>query len=155
MSKTKPLQWTEADFDDLSWHDNVVHAIRVVEGEYGAGQLILDIDYILEWLRDDSGGIAFRIAPATLEFREVTNLKITLDYETPTAGLTPFSLDRIERRRERRDRYEAILWTLAVNWPVGGITFEAKGFRQFLRGPAVVSSQQHLTVEARGNDDGA
>lgn len=151
MSGCQTSEWTEADFDNLSWHDNAVHSIRVVEGEYGAGQLLLDIDYILEWLRDDSGGISFRIAPATLQFRDVTNLKITLDYETPTAGLTPFSLDRIERRLERRDRYEAVLWTLAVNWPIGSITFEAKGFRQFLRGPAVVSHEQHLSVEARGN----
>jgi hypothetical protein len=153
MSEAERSQWTEADFDDLSWHDNAVHALRLVEGEYGAGQLHLDIDYILEWLRDDSDEIAFRIAPASLEFRDVTNLKVTLDYETPTAGLTPFSLDRIDRQLEQRDRYEVILWTLVVNWPVGGITFEAKGFRQFLRGPPVVSSQQQLSAGVRG--DGA
>ncbi len=151
MPGAETSQWTEADFDDLSWHDNVVHALRLVEGEYGAGLLILDIDYILEWLRDDSGEILFRIAPASLEFQDVTHLKITLDYDTPSAGLTPFSLDRIERRMERRDRYEAILWTLGVNWPIGSIKFEAKGFRQFLRGPAVVSSQQRLSVELRGD----
>jgi hypothetical protein len=151
MSGSELSQWTEADFDDLDWHDNVVHAIRVVEGEYGAGQLILDIDYILEWLKDDSGTFAFKVAPATLEFNDVTNLKIALDYDTPGAGLTPFSLDRIERRREKRDRYEAVLWTLVVNWPIGSITFEAKGFMQSLRSPAVVSSEQSLSAEVRAN----
>lgn len=153
MSETERSQWTEADFDQLSWHDNAVHALRVVEGDYGAGELHLDFDYIVEWLRDDSGQVLFRIAPATLEFWDVINLKIALDYETPTAGLTPFSLDRIERQLEQRDRYEAVLWTLVVNWPIGSITFEATGFRQFLRGPAVLSSEQKLSSEARG--DGA
>ena len=152
MSETELTQWSEQDFDDLSWHDNAVHAIRVIEGEYGAGKLILDIDFILEWLRDDSGEIRFKIAPAALEFHDVTHLKIALDYETPTAGLTPFTLDRIERRIEKRDGYEAILWELVVNWPHGGITFEAKGFRQVLRGPAVVSAQQVLSAEARGDE---
>ena len=74
-----------------------------------------------------------------------------LDYATPAAGLTPFSLDRIECRREQRNRYEAVLWKLVVNWPIGSITFEAPGFRQFLRGAAVVSSQQHLGAEVRGS----
>ena len=55
MSEAERTQWSEADFDGMSWHDNAVHAIRVVEGEHGAGKLVLDIDYILEWLRDDSG----------------------------------------------------------------------------------------------------
>ena len=85
MSGAERSQWTEADFCDLSLQDNAVHALHLVEGEYGAGQLHLDIDYILEWLRDDSGQISFRIAPASLVFRDVTNLKVTLDYETPTA----------------------------------------------------------------------
>jgi len=151
MPATDKSEWTDADFDDLSWHDNAVHAIRVVEGQYGAGRLLLDIDYILEWLPDGSGGVSFRIAPATLEFRDVTRLKIELDYETPTAGLTPFSLDRIERRIERRDRYDAVLWDLVVNWPTGAITFEATGFRQCLRGAAVESSQQQLDAALRGD----
>lgn len=151
MSESERSQWTEVDFDDMSWHDNAVRAIRIVEGEYGAGQLQLDIDYILEWVRGDAGQILFKIAPATLEFREVTNLKIALDYETPTAGLTPFSLDRIERQLEQRERYNAVLWKLVVNWPIGSITFEATGFRQYLRGPAVLSSAQSLGSQVRGS----
>ena len=151
MADAERTQWTEADFDELSWHDNAVHSIRVVEGEYGSGKLVLDIDFILEWLCGESGETTFRIAPATLEFREVTHLKIALDYETPTAGLTPFTLDRIDRRVEQRDGYEAVLWELVVNWPHGGITFEAKGFRQFVRGPVVVSAQQVLSAEERGD----
>lgn len=151
MGEAEMHQWTENDFEEMSWHDNVVHAIRIIKGEHGTGRFILDIDYILEWLKDESGSIAFRIAPATLEFREVTNLKIALDYETPTAGLTPFSLDRIDRRHERRDRYSAVVWNLVVNWPDGSISLEAKGFTQHLRRPPVISSEQWLSSESRGD----
>lgn len=52
MSDNEMTHWTEADFDKLFWHDYAVHAIRIVEGEYGAGLLILDVDVILEWIRE-------------------------------------------------------------------------------------------------------
>jgi hypothetical protein len=51
------MQWTESDFDTMSWHDNHVHGIRVEQDnpEHGTGILALDLDYILEWLRGDDG----------------------------------------------------------------------------------------------------
>jgi hypothetical protein len=33
---------TDADFPNLSWHDNSVHAFRVIEGEDGAGAAAAD-----------------------------------------------------------------------------------------------------------------
>jgi hypothetical protein len=41
----------------LSEHDNHVHAVRLAEGEDGAGDLELDIDHIPEWLPE---GESFR-----------------------------------------------------------------------------------------------
>ncbi len=142
--------WTEADFDAMSWHDNHVHALRVEEGEWGAGRLILDIDYILEWLKSDDGRVRFRILPATLTFNEVTNLRIALDYATPTAGLCPFSLDRIERRAEQRERHVATVWTLCINWPQGEISFDAAGFEQRGSAAPVLSDGQCLVPADRG-----
>jgi len=46
--------------------------LRIVEEEYGAGRLVPNIDYLLEWVRDGSVGTSFRIAPATLASRDVT-----------------------------------------------------------------------------------
>jgi len=37
----------------------------------GDGQLELDIDYILEWLRPSESTFAFRVAPAALTFIDV------------------------------------------------------------------------------------
>jgi len=145
------LVWTHHQFDEMSWHDNHVHALRIVEGSYGAGQLILDIDYILEWVNGADGKFHFRVLPATLTFTDVTNLRVALDYATPTAGLGPFAIHAIERRLERRERYEAQIWKIRINWPVGEISFEASGFEQRGRREPILTDGQFLSHEARSN----
>jgi hypothetical protein len=89
--------WTDADFEDMSWHDNHVHGLQIRSGDYGAGELDLDLDYIVEWLCAEDGSCEFRLAPATLTFREVSELRIEVDYQAVTAGLVPFSIDGISR----------------------------------------------------------
>jgi hypothetical protein len=142
------LRWTHEQFDEMSWHDNHVHGLRIVPGDYGAGELVLDIDYIAEWLRLDDA-MKFRLVPATLRFTDVTNLRITLDYASPSAATGPFSIHTIERRAEQRERYVAQLWRIEVNWPVGEISFEASGYEQSARGEVVVTSQQWLSPAER------
>ncbi|NMF99611.1 hypothetical protein GPA27_19725 [Aromatoleum toluolicum] len=142
--------WTDRHFDEMSWHDCNVHGLRVVEGEYGAGELILDLDYIVEWLCE-AQGCSFRIVPATLRFLEVTNLRLALDYASPGAAMGPFSIHAIERRDEPRERYVAQVWNIAINWPKGEIAFEAKGFEQRATGAPVVSAAQCLRPDERGN----
>jgi len=58
--------WTDQQFNEMSWHDNHVHGLRVVEGVHSAGTLVLDIDYIPEWLHNGQQ-YKFRIVPAHLE----------------------------------------------------------------------------------------
>jgi hypothetical protein len=151
MSASGDLFWTHDHFAQMSWHDNHVHALRIVSGEYGTGQLILDLDYILEWVKDSEGGCRFLIVPATLTFHEVTDLRVTIDYAASTAALGPFSLDRIDRWFEKRDRYEAQLWALRLNWPAGGITFASRGYEQRGVGAPVLSDEQWLSGEVRSS----
>lgn len=141
--------WSDQQFDEMSWHDNHVHALRVVEGLHGAGELQLDLDYILEWVQCEGDSCEFKIVPATLIFKGVTNLRVSLDYATPTAALGPFSIHAIERRTERRERYEAQLWKIVVNWPVGEISFEADGFEQRATGEPVLSATMSLSASSR------
>jgi hypothetical protein len=141
--------WTDAQFETMTWHDNHVHALRIIEGEHGAGTLILDIDHILEWLPDKGSAFQFRIARAELKFLGVTSLKLALDYAAASAAMGPFSLDGIERHNEARTRYTATIWTLRMNWPTGAITFEATGFEQRLVGKPVVVDRQWLTEQER------
>jgi hypothetical protein len=141
--------WTDAQFDSMTWHDNHVHALRIIEGEHGAGTLILDIDYILEWLGGERGGFRFRIARADLRFLGVTSLRFAIDFAAAPAALGPFSIDGVERRTEARDKYTATIWTLRLNWPVGEISFEATGFEQQLVGEPIVTDKQWLTEQER------
>lgn len=140
--------WSTADFESMSWHDCHVHGLRVAEGQYGAGEFELDLDYIVEWRRV-SDGITFLIVPARLTFHDVTTLRIKIDWATPSAGLGPLSLAGVERRSEVRPRYTATLWRLAVNWPAGSIEFEAAGFTQVAWGREVESDQQVLKHSER------
>jgi hypothetical protein len=136
--------WTDRDFDNLSWHDNHVHGFTISESPYGVGDMTLDLDYILEWLKSESGSIQFRIAPASLTFHNVSDLKLALDYASVSAATGPFSIAGIERRFEHRERYTAIVWIIAINWPKGSISFEATGFTQKLCGPSIIKAEQLL-----------
>jgi hypothetical protein len=140
--------WTDRLFEEMSWHDNYVHGFRIIEGAHGLGELVLDIDYILEWLCD-AEGCKFRLIPANLRFFDVTNLRVSLDYATPAAALAPFSIHAIERRDEARERYVAQVWKILINWPQGEIEFEAKGFEQRAWGTAVLSESQYLRPDER------
>ena len=142
------LRWTHEQFEQMSWHDNHVHALRILQGRHGAGELLFDLDYILEWLKGPEA-MQFRLVPTTLRFTEVTNLRISLDYASPTAALGPFSIHSIERHAERRERYVAQIWKIVVNWPVGEISFEATGYEQCSTGEPIVSQLQHLSAEER------
>ena len=69
-------------FEDYSWHDNAIHGFRIVEGPDGCGgELILDIDFIVEWLppKGENNAFEFRVAPAHLTFHDVTDLVIYVD----------------------------------------------------------------------------
>src|SRR5262245_29075383 len=139
--------WDESHFDEMSWHDNHVHALRIRRGPNGwDGQLELDIDYILEWLRPSESTFAFRIAPATLTFIDVLELRIEIDYGAISFATTPFSIAGISR--EAKDG-ATTRWTLELNHPDGVISFLASGFRQVLRGQPTVTSSQSLTEQER------
>lgn len=88
---------TEKDFDELGWHDNYIHSLAIREGEYGSGELILDIDHILEWNCPPGEICEFVIAPATLTVLSVTDLQRNVDYAVSSAATGPMSIDGIER----------------------------------------------------------
>lgn len=147
--------WSETDFDELGWHDSHVHGFRVLEGEHGTGELRLDLDYILEWLcpAGEGGACRFRIAPALLKFRDVTSLRFSLDYATPTAAMGPFSIGGIEREPiSYGSGYGSYRWTIPINWPAGEITFESPGFTHMLTGSVVETDSQQLDESQRNGD---
>ena len=79
------MTYTEAEFDQLSWHDCHVYGIQLRPGDTDANDwtsdFALDIDFIVEWVCQVAGGRAeFRVAPATLVFHGVSDLRIAVDW---------------------------------------------------------------------------
>lgn len=142
--------WSETDYDSISWHDNHVYGLEIHEGEHGTGKLILHLDYILEWLPPINGAYSFRIAPAILAFREVSGLKLELDYLNMSAAITAFSIDGISREAVTyATGYNSYRWRISINWPEGSFTFEAPGFNQRLLAAPMISSAQMLPASVR------
>jgi len=140
--------WTDAQFNEMSWHDNHVHGLRIVETGDGAGDLILDIDHIVEWIKAGPG-FQFRIVPARLTFHDVMFPRISIDYAARTAAFAPFMIHDIERREEQRTHYLAILWKIEITFPVGEISFEARGFTQEALSEPILSPGQCLSAGER------
>jgi hypothetical protein len=134
---------TDDDFSSSSWHDNALYGLRLdlgdpIRGDWHA-DLVLDIVHIVEWICGADGGARFRVAPATLAFHDVTDLRVIIDcgnsgYRTAVTELSIASITR-ERLRDQRvglDRpYHR--WRIALNLPPGGeLTFGATKTKGYL-----------------------
>jgi hypothetical protein len=137
--------WTEADFGTMNWHDNAVHAIAWEPVDGNPGRLLLDIDYIVEWVapQPPSRQLSFWISPATLAFDPAWDLTTEIDR---TGWAFVLFLDRIIRSEP--DERGTSEWTLEGD----GITINlgAPGFTQYLRRPPVYHGGHFLSVEQRG-----
>ena len=160
-----PLTFTDGDFDRLSFHDCHFWGLELRPGDPDAGDwtsdLALDVDYIAEWLCGVDGGAMFRVAPATLGFHGVTDLRVAFDCGDGghQAALHPISIDRIEREpvREQKVYLDRAYhrWRIVTNWPHGGeIGFGAVGFDLTLRAEPILTSEQVLSRRERERMEG-
>jgi hypothetical protein len=144
-------------FDQLTWHDNALYGLRLEIGDPDRGtwhsRLILDIDHILEWICGTDGRFQFRVAPATLTFEDVTDLKLVLDQGDSgcTVALQLPTIHVIERERFLDQKIcldrPYWRWRVVFNQPQNGlIAFGASNFHQRLRvNPVLTTSQQSPT----------
>jgi hypothetical protein len=153
------------DFASRSWHDCAILGLELRVGEPEAGDwtsdLALDIDYIAEWLCGVDGRARFRVAPATLVFHGVTDLRIAIDWGDSghRVALHEATIDRIERDRVVEQKVfldrPYYRWRIALSWPRGGeIGFGAVGFTQTLRAEPVLTDRQRLPAGARSGGPG-
>src|SRR5262245_25833258 len=143
--------WSTEDYEAMCWHDVNVHGLRLdsFDERNGTADLILDIDYILQWHKSGDT-FSFTVSPATLRFQQVFALKLELDYAQPEAGMCPFSIHEIEREMvEFPTGYRTYRWRISINWPKGRIEFQAPSFTQTLRGTPRVQAQQWLEPAKR------
>ncbi|MFW5426636.1 MAG: hypothetical protein ACKE8R_05245 [Methylophagaceae bacterium] len=138
-------------FEEYSWHDNPIHGFRIIEKENCVGDLVLDIDYITEWLCSEENGYNFRIAPADLVFEDITDLVISLDYESCSASMTPPSIHEIRcKSKIYSNGYKSFEWFIEINWPSNCfIKFNSPKFKQALRKKPILSNDQVMNPNER------
>jgi hypothetical protein len=151
---------TGAEFERLSWHDCYIWGVEFGVGDAATddwtSDLILDIDFIVEWLCGVGRNAQFRVAPATLTFHGVTDPRISVDWGSSgfQTALHGVSIDRIERGRVANQKVfldrPYYSWRIVLNWPKDGfITFGAVDFTQTLLAEPVLTERQHLTLRER------
>jgi hypothetical protein len=160
---------TESDFENLSWHDCTIWGFALRHGDPAeddwTSDVVLDIDFIVEWVRSEtcdleSGGacvLQFKVAPATLTFHGVTDLRVEL--QSPSSGfqlvpplisITSIQRERVQHQKVHLDR-PYYSWTIKLdNCMTGGvISFGAVGFTQVLRAQPRLTKNQNLTLRER------
>ena len=147
------------EYDPYRFHDNQIHGIafRTADPDRGdwTSDLILDIDHVLEWVRDGDR-IRFRVQPATLTFHGVTDLRLSLDgrvdgHAVGVALPWILEIERASPEHPPRDQAQAsYTWRIVLaSTPDGEISFGSRGYTLDLRGEAVLQDEQGLTFAQR------
>lgn len=155
-----PAKYTEGNFDQLSWHDCSIRSLAFcelgLEIQDQANSLVLDLDFIAEWVCGERCSMRFRVAPATLVFHGVTDLAIRLTWRASGFQIVPGAawIDRIERERVQEQKVYLDRaywkWRIVLNDPPDSeITFGAVGFTMTLRAEPLLTGEQQLSLEQR------
>ena len=129
----------------MGWHDAALHAVAVEPAPPHPGRLLLDLDYIVQWVAPTPPGKTYHfwLCPATLVFDDAADLVVNLDlggrsFEAAVNGIV----------RSEPNEHGARDWT--IDGHEFTITLRAHGFAQYLRQRPIRSSGQRLTVQERG-----
>ena len=137
-------KWTEADFDSLSWHDCAVYGFKLENfiEEEGSSNLILDLDFIVD-CEETETGLIFIAQKAEICFHKVFGLIMNLNYDSPSAGMCPFSINEIKREKKIfPSGYSSYQWQIDINWPQGSIEFQAPHFTQIVTGDSYIAGDR-------------
>lgn len=149
--------YTQSNFDQLCWHDCPLHGIRFETGpEAWDYRMILDIDYMTEWVQPTppEQGFRFKIAPADWIFENVDKLHIDIAPQMWTGHL---GINRVVREWvAERPEWGTWQWTIELHAPSnqegkpGRIQFCAPEMKLQLRKEPILHERQELEREMRG-----
>jgi hypothetical protein len=139
--------WTEADFERMGWHDSRIHAVAFLSEPL---ELAFDIDYILQWVQpSEDQYYRFWVAPATLVFQNVYELKLELE---PFEAVDIADIHRDDLRKPRNAEFigRDAGWRWRIETHDGDITFRAAGYEQHFRRAPIFGRFQSLDLPMRG-----
>lgn len=139
-------KWSQNDFNKMGWHDCKVHAIAFNDADF---ELSFDIDYIIKWIEPkDSENFSFKVAPATLVFKNVWNLKVNLEYDLD------IRVEDVHRSNPCQPKNKGMEGVLEYDWGIvlstGEISFKSVGYNQYIRQAAFITEKQILEINQRG-----
>jgi hypothetical protein len=137
--------WFDSDFDDLTFHDNCIHAFAF---DTNANDLYYDIDYICKWVNPEPGEVPYKfwLAPATLIFANVSALDIVVQSFDP--GMIVAEVERTLLAQDEAGAPPS--WEWGVHLLNGSFDFYATGFTLHIRSAPQLRQDQALTFEERG-----
>lgn len=128
--------WTEADFEQMGWHDARIYAVQ-----FGK-DISFDIDYIFEWVQVDKDDFfSFIVAPVTLIFSEPSATSINIDFRLSQE----IEIEDISRRMSKTGETE---WHVETHQ--GNIVVTTPAFRQVVRRTPTHQTGQQVLPEERG-----
>jgi hypothetical protein len=144
----------------MSWHDCHIWGLDFHVGDPDEDDwtcnLVIKLDYILEWLCGVDRKASFKIAPAALVFHGVTDPKINVDWGNSgfQTVMHHVCIDEISRERVQGQKVHLgrpyYHWRIRLNWPKDGeISFGAVGYTQTLLAEPIISGRQHLLLKER------
>jgi hypothetical protein len=143
--------WTDADFERMGWHDCQLHGIaryekverdekKGSEGHFSGVELLLDIDYILKWVKSEPKW-QWWVAPATLVFENA------FDFQMRNGSGLHREISEIVRAPAQypsgRDCWKWEIYRTSI-------VLLAEGYKQYIRQEPVLKNFQSFTYEERG-----
>ncbi|AHM59231.1 hypothetical protein D770_04820 [Flammeovirgaceae bacterium 311] len=141
--------WTESDYEQMGWHDSRIYGLSFQNNSDGwTGDLILDIDYIFQWLHPVTPDKYFKfwVAPCTLVFKEVFDLQIDINTASRALELEIADLHLVNQQEHDKKIY--FEWHIELQQ--GNINLKSYGLEQVVRQKPVYSSSQTIPMGQRG-----
>jgi|SRR5664280_176294 len=138
------LIWDESDFENMGWHDSQIWSLFANPDAF---EFLVDLDYIFKWVCPPEGEKYFQfwVAPATMVFENVHDIKIQLASEQGTIEVADLlreepSLVPNGRFTQYRYRFEC---------QEGKISLMATGYKMFVRRRPILQRRQGLSLTER------
>lgn len=127
--------WTEADFNQMGWHDSTIYKMGLSQ------DLAFDLDYILQWNHPEMEGLPFTfwIAPSTLVFKQPRNITFELNISTGEG----VEIDDVAMEPTP----DGLKWTIVTHQ--GDIEFYSEGYIQYIRQDPFFEFRQSISCEER------
>jgi len=143
--------WRDSDFDVMGWHDASIHAVALSQDAF---EILLDIDYIFRWVQPEFGrtDFSFWVAPCTMVFRNVYDIRLEADSGSVRPILTVGDLLRSDSRRPKNADHIGCEteWRWVFDCFNGEVSFWSVGFELYVRMAPLLTSAQVLTLDERG-----